>query len=83
LNDTTKNFEVINHIQVTTQKNQTHWIALSYLNEIEMINGWIFSNVWHNKNIYIINPYNGKVYGIIQCQHVFPTTIKKIANSTQ
>eukprot|EP01083_Nonionella_stella_P066780 176142_1 len=53
-------------------------IKLKNLNEIEMVNGWILANVWYNTNIYVISPYNGFVYGIIECWYMFPPQVMNI-----
>ena len=78
-----KEFKIIKTITVKYMNNDRDGkdhkiIALTNLNEIEMVNGWILANVWYNTNIYIISPFNGFVYGIIECWKIFPNSIKRI-----
>ena len=55
-----KNFLVTKEIQV-----HLNGLMINQLNELEFINGKIYSNVWHTDLILIINPDDGKVIGWI------------------
>ena len=55
-----KNFLVTKEIQV-----HLNGLMINQLNELEFINGKIYSNVWHTNLILIINPDDGKVIGWI------------------
>ena len=48
-------YEIINQIEVFDQE------PITYLNELEYINGKIFANIWLEDKIAIINPQSGKV----------------------
>lgn len=50
------------HIQVCTTKGK-----IGRLNEIEWVNGKIYSNIWEKNGIAIINPKNGAVEAVIDC----------------
>ena len=55
-----KNFLVTKEIQV-----HLNGLMINQLNELEFINGKIYSNVWHTDLILIINPDDGEVIGWI------------------
>jgi glutamine cyclotransferase len=55
-----KNFLVTKEIQV-----HLNGLMINQLNELEFINGKIYSNVWHTNLILIINPDDGEVIGWI------------------
>jgi len=40
--------------------------AVTYLNELEYIEGEVYANVWQTEKIARINPYNGKITGWIE-----------------
>jgi glutaminyl-peptide cyclotransferase len=42
-----------------------------YMNELEYINGFIYSNIWTTNNIAKIDPNNGKIIGIINLTPLF------------
>ncbi|ETO15597.1 hypothetical protein RFI_21769 [Reticulomyxa filosa] len=46
--------------------------SVTNLNELEVIHGWIVANIWHKKFIAIISPFNGYVYAILNCTHLYP-----------
>lgn len=46
--------------------------AVRYLNELEWIDGRIWANVYTSDLIVIINPENGKVEGIVNCEGLLP-----------
>ena len=76
-------FKVIKTIRVRYMNNDREGkdhkiISLTNLNEIEIVNGWILANVWYNTNIYIISPFNGFVYGIIECWKIFPHSVRRL-----
>jgi glutamine cyclotransferase len=45
---------------------------VSQLNELEYINGDIWANVYGEDVIYIINPANGRVKGVVDCRNLLP-----------
>jgi len=47
---------------------------VNQLNELELINGNIYANVYQTDNIVIINPSNGKVIGKINCTGLLDKT---------
>ena len=49
---------------------------LQYINDLIVINGWILANVLMDDKIYVISSVSGYVYGIINCKHIFPDSIK-------
>jgi glutamine cyclotransferase len=55
-------FRVIRTIAVTQNGR-----PVRQLNELEFINGEIYSNIWHDTRIVIINPQTGGVSGSIDC----------------
>ncbi len=46
--------------------------ALKYLNELELIDGKIWANIYTTDMIAIINPENGKVEGMVDCSSLMP-----------
>lgn len=42
-------------------------VPVTYLNELEYINGFIYANVWQTNTIVKIDPANGKVAGQLDC----------------
>jgi len=55
-----KTFEIQRKIKVYTNQQ-----AVTNLNELEYIEGFIFANVWMTNNIAIIEPLTGRVVGVI------------------
>ncbi len=47
-----------------------------YLNELEFINGEIWANIYCSDTILIINPTNGMVKGVVDCQNLLPRHLK-------
>ena len=81
-----KEFKVTKKITVKYMNNDRDGkdhkiISLTNLNEVEIVNGWILANVWYNTNIYIISPFNGFVYGIIECWKIFPNSIRRTSHA--
>jgi len=64
--DTTKDFELVDKIQVldidpnTGERN----VPVNYINEIEFIGGYLWANKWQTNYIYKINPKNGYVKAV-------------------
>jgi len=48
-----------------TIKVYTHQQAVTNLNELEYIEGFIFANIWMTNNIAVIEPQTGRVIGVI------------------
>ncbi|MBE9468610.1 MAG: glutaminyl-peptide cyclotransferase [Bacteroidetes bacterium] len=46
--------------------------AISNINELEYVNGFIYANVWQTNNIIKIDPTNGKVVAVINCKKLVP-----------
>lgn len=46
--------------------------AVLYLNELELIKGFIFANVYQTDDIVIIHPQTGAVVGILNCENILP-----------
>ncbi|MDD4639144.1 MAG: glutaminyl-peptide cyclotransferase, partial [Bacteroidales bacterium] len=46
--------------------------SVNELNELEYIRGDIWANVYGEDLIYIINPKNGEVKGLIDCKNLLP-----------
>ena len=51
---------------------------LTFLNELEYINGQIWANVYTKDYIVIIDPANGKVTGRIDCKGLLPNSLRKV-----
>lgn len=49
---------------------------LSYLNELEMINGDIWANVYCENYIVIIDPASGEVKGVVDCNNLLPSALR-------
>lgn len=49
---------------------------IRYLNELEMIDGKIWANVYLSDVILIINPSSGAVEGVIDCTGLLPSSLK-------
>ena len=49
---------------------------ITMLNELEFINGEIYSNVWKTNNIVRINPKTGKITGIIDLTQLYPENLR-------
>ena len=52
-------FDVTRTIDVTTDTG-----AVNYINELELVDGFIYANIWETKYIVKINPANGKVVAV-------------------
>lgn len=61
-----QNFEVIRTIGVTDGG-----IAVANLNELEVINGEIWANIWQSKKAAIINPQNGNITAWIDLSSLY------------
>lgn len=64
-----KNFSLIKKIAVFDNLG-----AVSMLNELEYVNGFVYANVYQTDKIVKINPGNGKVAAEIDFSHILPTT---------
>lgn len=60
-------FTVVNIIRVLNGGN-----PVTYLNELEFINGKIWANIWLTKRVAIINPNNGNVDAIVDFSSIRP-----------
>jgi glutamine cyclotransferase len=60
-----KTFEVLKTIEVYTDQG-----PLNYLNELEYIEGKIYSNIWTSTNIAVIDPETGKVEALIDATSI-------------
>ena len=47
-----------------------------WLNELEVINGKIWANVYTSDEIVIINPKDGTVEGVIDCKGLLPSSLR-------
>jgi len=61
------NFTVVKTLKVYHDSS-----PVSNLNELEYINGFIYANVWHQKQIAIINPTTGRIKALIDCSGLYP-----------
>lgn len=59
------NFAVVREISVFWEGK-----PLSFLNELEYVEGEIFANIWHKDQIVRINPADGKVLGMIDLSNI-------------
>ena len=50
--------------------------SISYLNELEFVNGRIFANIWYEDRIACIDPATGKVTEWIDLAHIRPREVK-------
>ncbi len=48
---------------------------VNYINELEYINGEIWANIYGTDYIYIINPADGVVKGIVDCTNLLPRSL--------
>jgi len=62
------NFTVVKTLNVYHESS-----PVSNLNELEYINGFIYANVWHQKQIAIINPTTGRIKALIDCTGLYPS----------
>jgi glutamine cyclotransferase len=62
-------FEQIGHVQVCNGN-----IPVPQLNELEYVNGYVYANVFQQRNIAIINPETGQVKGWIDLSSLQGTT---------
>jgi len=46
--------------------------SVTYINELEYVNGDIYANVWLTEKIAIINPQNGQIKGWIDFTGIYP-----------
>ena len=68
-----ESFKVLHKIEVYDQKKR-----VAKLNELEYLDGKIYSNIYHNNNIAIIEAASGKVLSYIDCSGLLKnTTITK------
>lgn len=51
--------------------------AVSYINELEYIDGKIWANVYTTDYILIINPVNGAVEGRVDCRNLLPQSLRR------
>lgn len=65
------NFTVIDKIQVYDNEKR-----IMYLNELEMINGLIYANIYTTDFIVVIDPANGKVLEKINLAGILPNSLK-------
>ena len=49
---------------------------ITYLNELEFVDGFIYANVWQKDYIIVIDPANGKVLKKIDCSNLVPEKYK-------
>jgi glutaminyl-peptide cyclotransferase len=61
------NFKVVKRLTVSLGKQKISW-----LNELEYVNGEIWANVWYDERIYRISPNDGSVLGWIDLTGLFP-----------
>lgn len=50
--------------------------ALSYLNELELIDGEIWANVYGEDYLVIIDPVSGVVKGVMDCRNLLPASLR-------
>ncbi|MCF0175113.1 MAG: glutaminyl-peptide cyclotransferase [Bacteroidales bacterium] len=65
-------FKILKRVNVTSSDR-----PMRLLNELEWIDGKIWSNVYLSNLILIINPDNGKVEGIVDCTGLLPDSLRK------
>ena len=66
------------NLRVTGTVNvRLHGKPLSYLNELEYIDGKVWANVYMTNMIVIIDPASGKVEAVIDCAGLLPQKMKK------
>jgi glutamine cyclotransferase len=62
-----KTFLEVRRVKVTADG-----IAVDQLNELEMVEGEIYANIWHTNTIARIDPANGKITGWIDFSKLYP-----------
>ena len=67
-----ENFAVQKKLPVTIEGRR-----VSFLNELEYIDGRIWANVYTTDSIVIINPRNGQVEGLVDCTGLLPKRLYK------
>lgn len=65
------NFGLVRQIEVTL-----HDRKIEHLNELEMINGEIWANIWKRDRIARINPENGQVIGLVDAGNLYPQELR-------
>ena len=60
------------HIDVTLNGKK-----ISYINELEYIDGKIWANVYTTDTILIIDPESGKVEGVVDCRNLLPYAMRR------
>ena len=53
-----------------------HDKSITYLNELEMVHGEIYANVWHSDKIARISPRTGAVLGWIDLTGLLPANLR-------
>jgi len=56
-------FKIIRTLKVKTSDGE----SVRWLNELEWINGYVYANVWYQKNIAVIHPKTGIVVQWLDC----------------
>ncbi len=59
------NFKILRQVSVTDNNG-----PVSMLNELEYVNGFVYSNIYETDNIIKINPETGNVVGKIDCSNI-------------
>ncbi len=67
-----ENFAVQKKLPVTIEGRR-----VSFLNELEFIDGRVWANVYTTDSIVIINPRNGQVEGLVDCTGLLPKKLYK------
>ena len=60
-----ENFKILRQVNVTDNNG-----PVSFLNELEYVNGFIYANIYETDYIVKINPENGNVTGKIDCSNL-------------
>jgi glutamine cyclotransferase len=68
-------FSQVDQIEVFDNKGM-----ITYLNELEYINGKVLANIWYKNIIVVIDPANGKVTGKLDLDKLIPHEIKQDPN---
>lgn len=68
-------FTQVDQIEVFDNKGM-----VTYLNELEYINGKVLANIWYKNIVVIIDPLTGKVTGQINLEKLIPAEIKQDPN---
>jgi glutamine cyclotransferase len=66
-----ENFTVSHRITVRENGKPISWI-----NELEWVNGYIYANVWQSNRILIINPKNGHVEAYVDLSTLLPVSLR-------